>query len=206
MPGSYYTGDFGVSPATAHRRFAAWTEAGVRRRLHRAVLDGARPTGRARLDLGDRGRGERARDERGPLTGPNPVDRGKKGSKLHVLSDAQGTPLTVGVSGANVHDPHTLRPLVGGVPAVRPRRGPRRRRPDKLWADKAYRSAEHLPSGGQAPVGPLQTGWSVPRPSGMLQGLFRDFLSCPREFPGTFHRASQEGPDRRERAVLARQG
>ncbi|GGY04298.1 transposase [Streptomyces minutiscleroticus] len=31
---------FGVSPATAHRRFAMWTEAGVWRRLHRAVLDG----------------------------------------------------------------------------------------------------------------------------------------------------------------------
>ena len=29
----------GVSKATAHRRFAAWTEAGVWRRLHRAVLD-----------------------------------------------------------------------------------------------------------------------------------------------------------------------
>ena len=31
--------DFGVSPATAHRRFTAWTRAGVWRRLHRAVLD-----------------------------------------------------------------------------------------------------------------------------------------------------------------------
>jgi len=31
--------EFGVSPATAHRRFAAWTKAGVWRRLHRAVLD-----------------------------------------------------------------------------------------------------------------------------------------------------------------------
>lgn len=30
---------FGVSPATAHRRFATWTKAGVWRRLHRAVLD-----------------------------------------------------------------------------------------------------------------------------------------------------------------------
>jgi transposase len=30
---------FGVSPATAHRRFAAWTKAGVWPRLHRAVLD-----------------------------------------------------------------------------------------------------------------------------------------------------------------------
>ncbi|GAA0673912.1 hypothetical protein GCM10009535_61000 [Streptomyces thermocarboxydovorans] len=30
---------FGVSPATAHRRFTAWTKAGLWRRLHRAVLD-----------------------------------------------------------------------------------------------------------------------------------------------------------------------
>jgi transposase len=30
---------FGVSPATAHRRFSAWTKDGLWRRLHRAVLD-----------------------------------------------------------------------------------------------------------------------------------------------------------------------
>ncbi|MFD0064955.1 hypothetical protein ACFRAI_39235 [Streptomyces sp. NPDC056637] len=30
---------FGTSPATAHRRFTVGTEAGLRRRLHRAVLD-----------------------------------------------------------------------------------------------------------------------------------------------------------------------
>lgn len=37
----------------------------------------------------------------GPMTGPNPVDRGKSGSKLHVLSDRNGIPLTVAVSTAN---------------------------------------------------------------------------------------------------------
>jgi transposase len=31
--------EFGVSPATAHRRFVAWTQAGLWRRLHREVLD-----------------------------------------------------------------------------------------------------------------------------------------------------------------------
>ena len=31
--------EFVVSKATAHRRFVAWTEAGLWRRLHRAVLD-----------------------------------------------------------------------------------------------------------------------------------------------------------------------
>lgn len=29
----------GTSPTTAHRRFTVWTEAGLWRRLHRAVLD-----------------------------------------------------------------------------------------------------------------------------------------------------------------------
>ncbi len=62
---------------------------------------------------------------------------------MHVLSDAQGLPLAVGVSGANVHDTHALRPLIRGIPPVRSRRGPRRRRPGKLRADKAYHSTEH---------------------------------------------------------------
>ena len=31
--------NFGIPPATAHRRFAAWTRDGLWRRLHEAVLD-----------------------------------------------------------------------------------------------------------------------------------------------------------------------
>jgi transposase len=77
------------------------------------------------------------------LTGPNPVDRGKPGSKLHVLSDATGLPLLVGVSAANTHDSQALQPLVMGIPAIRSRRGPRRRRPDKLRADKGYDFDSH---------------------------------------------------------------
>lgn len=74
----------------------------------------------------------------GGLTGPNPVDRGKPGSKLHVLSDRTGLPLAVGVSAANTHDSLGLQPLVRAIPAVRSRRGRRRRRPAKLHADKGY--------------------------------------------------------------------
>ncbi|WSW29904.1 IS5 family transposase [Streptomyces sp. NBC_01003] len=130
-------------PPTAHRRLTVWTEAGLWRRLHRAVLD----------ELGAPGEVDRTsaivdaasvRAKRGSLTGPNPVDRGKKGSKLHVLSDAQGIPLAVAVSGANMHDSLALKPLIRGIPAVRSRRGPHWRRPVKLRADKAYFSAEHL--------------------------------------------------------------
>jgi transposase len=76
------------------------------------------------------------------LTGRNPVDRGKSGSKIHVLTDRQGIPLSVAVSAANTNDPQALKPLVMAIPAVRSRRGRRRRKPDKLHADKAYDNRE----------------------------------------------------------------
>ena len=66
------------------------------------------------------------------------MDRGKPGSKIHALSDRVGLPLAVGVSAANTNDHHALKPLVKAIPAVRSRRGPRRARPTKLHADKAY--------------------------------------------------------------------
>ena len=98
----------------------------------------------AGLDLSDHRRRVRPWEKGSSLTGPNPVDRGKKGSKPHVLSEAQGIPLADAVSGANVHDSQTFKPPLLGLPAIRSRRGPRRRRPVKVRADKAYHSAEHL--------------------------------------------------------------
>ena len=41
---------------------------------------------------------------RGEMTGPNPTDRGKLGTKRHVLTDGQGIPLSVVVTTANTHD------------------------------------------------------------------------------------------------------
>lgn len=66
------------------------------------------------------------------------MDRGKAGSKLHVLTDAAGLPLVVGVSAANTHDSQALQPLVRAIPAIRSCRGPRRRRPATLHADKGF--------------------------------------------------------------------
>nr|BFE36137.1 hypothetical protein GCM10010200_083880 [Actinomadura rugatobispora] len=62
---------------------------------------------------------------------------------MHVLTDAAGLPLVVAVSAANVHDSQVLKPLLMALPALRSRRGPRRRRPEKVRADKAYNSAEY---------------------------------------------------------------
>ncbi|MGW4772391.1 IS5 family transposase [Nocardia sp. NPDC004278] len=133
---------FGVSVPTAHWRFTMWTKSGVWRRLHRAVLDELGSQGlvdwsRAVIDAAS----VRAK-KGGDLAGPSPVDRGKPGSKLHILSDCVGIPLSVGVSAANTNDAEALRPLVRAIPLVRARRGPRRCRPAKLHADKAYDIAE----------------------------------------------------------------
>jgi transposase len=46
--------------------------------------------------------------------------------------------LSVAVSAANTNDSHALKPLIRAIPAIRSRRGPRRRKPEKLHADKAY--------------------------------------------------------------------
>ena len=75
------------------------------------------------------------------MTGANPVDRGKPGSKYHLVIDASGIPLAVGLSAANTHDSQFLERLVDTVPAVigpRGRPGRPRRRPAKLHADKGY--------------------------------------------------------------------
>ena len=82
--------------------------------------------------------GEHAGVEKGELTGPNPVDRGKYGPKIHLITERTGLPLSIGISGANTHDSQALVPLMQGIPPIRSRRGPRRRRTHKLHADKGY--------------------------------------------------------------------
>ncbi len=100
------------------------------------------------------------------MTGPSPVDHGKSGSKLHVLSDRAGISLTVAISAANTNDAEALRPLARAIPAVRSPRGPRRRRPAKLHADKAYDHIElrRLVRDGRAtPTRWLHRHTAVPR-------------------------------------------
>jgi transposase len=74
----------------------------------------------------------------GAKTGPNPTDRGKAGSKRHLITDQNGTPLAIAHTGANVHDSQMAMPLVQSIPAIKQPRGRPRRRPDTLLADAAY--------------------------------------------------------------------
>ncbi|MDH6222276.1 hypothetical protein M2283_009625 [Streptomyces pseudovenezuelae] len=64
--------------------------------------------------------------------------RGKPGSRMHVLSDANGLPLLVGISAGNTHDSEGLKPMIEGHQTRHdPHRG-RYFKPQRLHADKAY--------------------------------------------------------------------
>ena len=103
-----------------------------------AVAGGAARGGRARLVARDRGLQPSASEKGGSAIGPSPVDRGRRGSKHHLLVDAGGVPLAWTLTGGNRNDVTQLIPLVDRVPPVRGRVGRPRRRPDRLVADRGY--------------------------------------------------------------------
>jgi transposase len=128
---------FGPSGATAHRRFSEWSKARVWAKLHRLVLD----------ELGSRGELDWSRCAIDSVN-MRALKRGPDGSQscrsrqVRLKDPADHRPqrsaLSVGISGANLHDSQALIPLVKGIPPIRSRCGPRRRRPAKLHADKGY--------------------------------------------------------------------
>src|SRR6202048_5416539 len=100
----------------------------------------ASPTGGGsdRLEQGLRGQCVHRGEKGGSGTGPNPTDRGKPGTKRHLVTDRRGIPLAFLLTGANVHDSVPFEELLDAIPPVAGKLGRPRRRPEKLHADKAY--------------------------------------------------------------------
>ena len=82
-----------------------------------------------------------ARARRGGPGSANPVDRGKPGSKLHLVCDGGGLPLTAVVTAANVADTTMFQAVLDDVPPIRAPSGRPRTRPGKVHTDTAYDSA-----------------------------------------------------------------
>lgn len=59
--------------------------------------------------------GSREKQGQQEATGPSPTDRGKSGSKRHLLTDGQGIPLAIVITGANVNDMKELAHLLDGI-------------------------------------------------------------------------------------------
>ena len=66
------------------------------------------------------------------------VDREELG-----VTDAQGVPLAVTITGSNVPDVKEVLHAVDAIPDVRGKIGHPRKRPDELYADRAYDSEPH---------------------------------------------------------------
>lgn len=129
---------FGADP-TCWRRLAVWQQAGVWAQLQHVLLDRLRAANR--LDFSraaiDSSRVPAKRGRSRPKVCPSPVDRGRPGSKHHVLTDG-GTVRRVSLTGGHRNDVTQLLPLIDTVPPVRGRRGRPRRKPRALYADRGY--------------------------------------------------------------------
>nr|WP_139798610.1 IS5 family transposase [Andreprevotia lacus] len=126
------------SGMTCWRRLRDWQAQGVWERLHLALLTQLRQHDQIDWSRASLDGASVAKPPGGLLTGPNPTDRGKLGSKRHIVVDRRGIPLAIMVTGANRHDSMAFEPLLDALPAVPGLAGQPRSRPDKLHADKGY--------------------------------------------------------------------
>ncbi|RMF69537.1 MAG: IS5 family transposase [Calditrichaeota bacterium] len=129
---------FGCSGMTCWRRLEQWHAAGVWDQVHSLLLSELR--GADKLDWSrtviDTSHVRAMRG--GPKTGPNPTDRGRLGSKHHLLVNSDGVPLAVALTAANQHDVLQALPLMAQIPDVRGKPGKPKQRPESLYGDAAY--------------------------------------------------------------------
>jgi len=136
IPWRYFPNNFGCSRSTCWRRIQQWQELGIWEALYALLLDELQRRGLIRWSRAAVDSSLVRAMEGGEKTGPNPTDRGRLGSKHHLLVDAQGIPLAIRTTAANRHDVTQIVPLVNSIPPVRGKRT----RPRRLYGDRAYDS------------------------------------------------------------------
>ena len=122
--------------STLRRRLDEWSAAALLRQVHVALIRMVRAGPEvASWEVVVDSCSVRAK-RGGELTGPNPTDRGKAGTKYHIVVATDGIPLAAVPSAADVHDtrlfPHLLRLALAVCAAI-----------GRLYADAAHDSAEN---------------------------------------------------------------
>ena len=111
---------FGVSSSVIHERFQTWRKKGVFADMMREMVLYYQTT----REIGWQWQSIDSKSCPAPLggeeTGRNPTDRGKQGSKIHLLVDEHGAPLALHVTGANTHDKWLADNLIVSIVVDRP--------------------------------------------------------------------------------------
>jgi len=131
---------FGCSGMTCWRRLRDWQAAGIWKELQVRLLSELRAQDKIDWGLAVVDSSFVRALGGGEDTGPNPTDRGKLGSKHHLLIDSHGIPLAEEVTAANVNDVVELIPLVVAIPPVAGKPGRPKERPRALQGDRGYDS------------------------------------------------------------------
>ena len=94
---------YGAS-SSLHKRFQEWNESGLWKKIYRLIVKYYQKKRRIQWKW-------QAVDSKmvpaplgGDLTGSNPTDRAKSGSKRHIWVDQRGAPLSICITAANAHD------------------------------------------------------------------------------------------------------
>src|SRR5215211_4255511 len=129
-----------------------------------AAVGRARRGRPGRLGAGECGLLQPAGGQRGDLTGANPVDRGKRGSKLHLAGEAGGLPLAVILSAANANDSTMLEAVLEDIPPIRMPTGRRRGGLARSMPTKCMTigAAGRICGGGASAHGSPDVAWSPP--------------------------------------------
>jgi transposase len=128
---SLRTGADKVSGSTLRRFLTRWAETAVLAKVHALLVALLRGNPTLILDSCS------VRAKRGgDLTGPNPTDRAKKGTKYHLAVDGHGTPVACLATAANVNDTLVFERLFLAAFAVMVRIR-------TAFADKGYDAEQH---------------------------------------------------------------
>jgi transposase len=152
---------------TCHDYLKTLQQQGVWHKIHVRLLGQLNRAGRLDWHLGIVDSTSAKAPLGGAETGPNPTDRRKLGSKLHILVESHGIPVGVVLSAANEPDVNYLLPVVVSVPPVGGKPGPARQRFDQLLGDRGYDSEPHRRLLRWLGIKPLLAKRGTPHGSGM---------------------------------------
>lgn len=105
------------SPSAIHKRFQEWIVGGIFEQVFAVFIRFYDVNKKIEWEWMSIDSASTKAPKGGTDTGRNPTDRGKKGSKRHILADSRGAPVAVETSAANTHDSRLVEAVIDNLPS-----------------------------------------------------------------------------------------